>query len=68
MALNRRSPPGESGATATGIRDELAAALGMPHVSFGRATADGYFGRYGYGYAVLIRRPCRSRPQPPAHR
>jgi hypothetical protein len=37
--------------------DELAAALGMTHVSFGRATEDGYFGRFGYGNAVLSRRP-----------
>jgi hypothetical protein len=37
--------------------DELAAALGMPHVSFGCATADGYFGRFGYGNAILSRRP-----------
>ena len=36
---------------------ELARVLGMPHVSFGQATSDGYFGRFGYGNAVLSRAP-----------
>ena len=35
--------------------DRLAEALGMPHMSFGQATEDGYFGAFGYGNAVLSR-------------
>ena len=33
--------------------DELSAKLGMPHISFGCATTDGYFGAFGYGNALL---------------
>lgn len=35
----------------------LASALGLPHVSFGQAVADGYFGAFGYGNAILSRFP-----------
>jgi endonuclease/exonuclease/phosphatase family metal-dependent hydrolase len=48
---------GDSDGDARPYLDELAAALGMPHISFGCATSDGYFGRFGYGNAVLSRRP-----------
>ncbi len=34
---------------------ELAKTLGMPYVSFGCATEDGYFGTFGYGNALLSR-------------
>ena len=37
--------------------NELSRALGMPYISFGQATSDGYFGRFGYGNAVLTRFP-----------
>ena len=33
--------------------NELARALGMPYISFGKATSDGYFGRFDYGNAIL---------------
>mmetsp|Transcript_2988 Transcript_2988/g.6993 ORF Transcript_2988/g.6993 Transcript_2988/m.6993 type:complete len:412 (-) Transcript_2988:209-1444(-) len=35
----------------------LAEALGLPHVSFGKAVDDGYFGAFGYGNAVISRFP-----------
>jgi len=35
----------------------LADACGLPHVSFGQAMSDGYFGSFGYGNAVLSRFP-----------
>mmetsp|Transcript_38626 Transcript_38626/g.95057 ORF Transcript_38626/g.95057 Transcript_38626/m.95057 type:complete len:413 (-) Transcript_38626:349-1587(-) len=37
--------------------DRLAEALGLPHVAFGKAIDDGYFGKFGYGNAVLSRFP-----------
>jgi endonuclease/exonuclease/phosphatase family metal-dependent hydrolase len=36
---------------------ELADSLGLPFVSFGKATDDGYFGTFGYGNAILSRYP-----------
>lgn len=36
---------------------ELANALGLPFISFGKATDDGYFGTFGYGNAILSRFP-----------
>jgi len=36
---------------------ELADALGLPFVSFGKATEDGYFGAFDYGNAILSRFP-----------
>jgi endonuclease/exonuclease/phosphatase family metal-dependent hydrolase len=36
---------------------ELADALGLPYISFGKATDDGYFGYFGYGNAILSRYP-----------
>lgn len=33
--------------------EELAFALGMPYISFGCATKDGYFGAFNYGNALL---------------
>jgi hypothetical protein len=42
--------------------EELATRLGMPHISFGCATNDGYFGSFGYGNALL----SRYREHPPA--
>jgi len=42
--------------------EELAARLGMPHISFGCATNDGYFGSFGYGNALLSR--FREHPTP----
>eukprot|EP00282_Hemiselmis_andersenii_P011464 CAMPEP_0114137418 /NCGR_PEP_ID=MMETSP0043_2-20121206/15765_1 /TAXON_ID=464988 /ORGANISM="Hemiselmis andersenii, Strain CCMP644" /LENGTH=404 /DNA_ID=CAMNT_0001231293 /DNA_START=341 /DNA_END=1555 /DNA_ORIENTATION=+ len=38
----------------------LAEACGLPHVSFGEAMKDGYFGTFGYGNAVLSRFPVVS--------
>lgn len=40
--------------------EELATRLGMPHISFGCATNDGYFGSFGYGNALLSRYPIAS--------
>jgi endonuclease/exonuclease/phosphatase family metal-dependent hydrolase len=36
---------------------ELAESLGLPHISFGKATEDGYFGAFGYGNAIISRFP-----------
>lgn len=36
---------------------ELADSLGLPFISFGKATDDGYFGTFGYGNAILSRYP-----------
>merc|ERR1711904_17975 len=36
---------------------QLALATGLNHYAFGQAVDDGYFGRYGYGNAVLSRYP-----------
>jgi endonuclease/exonuclease/phosphatase family metal-dependent hydrolase len=36
---------------------ELADELGLPFISFGKATDDGYFGMFGYGNAILSRFP-----------
>jgi endonuclease/exonuclease/phosphatase family metal-dependent hydrolase len=36
---------------------ELGDALGLPHISFGKATDDGYFGAFGYGNAIISRYP-----------
>lgn len=36
---------------------ELADALGLPFISFGKATDDGYFGSFGYGNAIMSRFP-----------
>jgi endonuclease/exonuclease/phosphatase family metal-dependent hydrolase len=36
---------------------ELAHALGLPFVTFGKATEDGYFGAFDYGNAILSRFP-----------
>eukprot|EP00286_Rhodomonas_abbreviata_P026964 CAMPEP_0181298152 /NCGR_PEP_ID=MMETSP1101-20121128/5630_1 /TAXON_ID=46948 /ORGANISM="Rhodomonas abbreviata, Strain Caron Lab Isolate" /LENGTH=419 /DNA_ID=CAMNT_0023403155 /DNA_START=151 /DNA_END=1410 /DNA_ORIENTATION=- len=37
--------------------EALAEALGLPHVSFGKAVDDGYFGEFGYGNAIISRFP-----------
>ena len=36
---------------------ELADSLGLPFISFGKATDDGYFGTFDYGNAILSRYP-----------
>jgi len=49
----------------------LADATGLPYVSFGKATEDGYFGQFGYGNAILSRFPIVSEThavfEPEAH-
>jgi len=49
------APP--SGEAPEAYLDRLARACGLPHVSFGEAMGDGYFGTFGYGNAVLSRFP-----------
>lgn len=39
---------------------ELADSLGLPFISFGKATDDGYFGAFGYGNAIMSRFPIVS--------
>mmetsp|Transcript_31307 Transcript_31307/g.61139 ORF Transcript_31307/g.61139 Transcript_31307/m.61139 type:complete len:404 (-) Transcript_31307:145-1356(-) len=55
-ASSYMSPPSPTPAPEAYL-DRLAAACGLPHVSFGKAMSDGYFGTFGYGNAVLSRFP-----------
>lgn len=45
--------PGEQPTSKDSYLERLSKATGLPHFTFGEAVADGYFGRFGYGNAIL---------------
>lgn len=53
-------PPPSTGSEEDPYLRHLARETGLLHYHFGAAVQDGYFGRYGYGNAILSRTPLQN--------